>query len=302
MGYGGALIWTGLARNLKKTFPEKKIVFVYKKSLKLLGRPHPEHIIFKNNLDIEMVLSKQAYVFLRFFKPKDWLVVDMDNKKLQYWKSETKNKEKIIFKNQGKHAIQIACDYYGIEQADLRPKIVFTEEENQKTEQILKENGLSENNFLVIEPNAKEDFSQNKKWDLENWQKLVDLLKAKEIPMAQVGVKGSPVLKNVIDLTGKTSFREAVCVLSKAKAFIGIEGGLGHGSAGVETKAIILISGFVPKDLFAYPSNINLYKGGLCDLAPCGIKLEKDCPYNRKCMAHITVPEVSHAVLEVFKG
>jgi len=30
MGFGGALIWTGIAYNLKKKYPEKEIIFIKK--------------------------------------------------------------------------------------------------------------------------------------------------------------------------------------------------------------------------------------------------------------------------------
>ncbi len=299
MGLGGALIWSGLARNLKKTFPDKKIVFIYKKSWKGFLKPHPDHIIFKNNPDIEKVLSKQAYIFLKLFKPHDWLIVDMDKKEMLYWEKESLDKKKIFFKNNSKHAIQIACDYYGIKQADLRPKIVFLKEEIQKVEQILKKNNLSESRFLVVEPNIKTDFSQNKKWVWENWQKLVNLLKDKNIVVVQIGVKGGRVLNNVIDLTGQTSFREAICLISKAKVFVGIEGGLAHGASATNVRSVILISGFTPKELFAYPKNINLYKGNLCQEA-CGLK--EPCFEGVKCMAQIKVEEVLEAALKLWNS
>lgn len=300
MGYGGALIWTGLARNLKEKFPEKKVVFVYKRSPKMLFKKHPDHIIFQNNPDIEKVLSKLSYFFLRPLKPKSWLVVDMDKKEAAYWKEEGRAENKIFLKDVGKHAIQIACDYFGIGKAKLKPKVVFAGEEIKKAKEILERNHLLEKRFIVIEPNAKEDFSQTKRWPWENWQKLADSLKEKGISTAQVGVEGSPVLRGVVDLTGQTSFREAVALIAKAKVFVGIEGGLTHGSTAVGTKSVVLISGFVPKDLFSYPQNINIYKGSVCELSPCGLK--RDCPYNIKCMVQIGVLEVEKAVLELWNS
>lgn len=297
MGYGGALIWTGLARNLKQIYPNKKVVFIYKKGLKktLLGKPHPDHIIFKNNSDIEEVISKCKYFFSKKrFNKKDWIVVDMDNPKLHYWERETK--EKIFFK-QGRHAIEIMCRYFRIKNCILRPVLNLTDEEQGRVDKLLKDYDLKRKGFVVIEPNIKESsFGINREWFWERWQQLADLLREEAGQVVvQVGVEGSPVLSGVVNLVGRTSFRTATGLIGEARLFIGYEGGLGHASRAMDTKSVILVSGYEPLGLLSYPDNVNIYKKVGC--APCGLKIP--CPYQRKCMKEISVDEVYKSALRL---
>lgn len=297
MGYGGALIWTGLARNLKKTYPDKKVVFVYKKGMRktLLRKPHPDHIIFENNPDIDGVISKCKYFFSKKkFNKEDYIVVDMDSTDLHYWEKDTK--EKIFFK-QGKNAIEIMCQYFNIKNCALQPVLRLTDKEQNMVNELLKEHNLKANGFIVVEPNAKESFTPNKKWFWDRWQALVDLLIREDSQIiVQVGVKGMPVLSGVVDLTGRGSFREASLVIKQAKLFVGYVGGLMHAARAVDTKAVILVSGFESPELACYSNNINIHKKVEC--SPCGLKTR--CPYDRKCMKQIGIEEVHRAVLESF--
>ena len=50
MGYGGALIWTGLFRNIKLKYPDKKIILVYKKTLRniITNSKNNDFVIYEN--------------------------------------------------------------------------------------------------------------------------------------------------------------------------------------------------------------------------------------------------------------
>lgn len=299
MGYGGALIWTGLARNLKRIYPNKKVLFIYKKSPKsaLLRKPHPDHIIFKNNPDIEAVISKLRYFFSKKkYNKKEWIIVDMDNPDLLYWEKDTK--EKMFFKK-GKHAIEIMCQYFNIEDCVIRPVLRLTGKEQGRVSELLKEHNLGEKKFIVVEPNIKKSaFGINREWFWDRWQELTDLLTREAgAVVVQIGVAGAPVLSGVVNLTGKTSFRTAAGIIGKAKLFIGYEGGFNHASVAMNTKSIILVSAYEPDGLLSYPNNVNIYKRVEC--AGCGLKTP--CPYDRKCMRQITVDEVYNNVLKLLK-
>ena len=151
MGYGGALIWTGLARNLKKAYPDKKIIFLFRGTPReiLLNKPISDHVIYQNNDDIFLVTSKLKWFFLkRNFGADEVVTVDMDDPKCRYWGKQTR--EKIEFKTQ-KHAIERACHAYGLTDIELKPKIVLSGEEISQIDQLLRENNLEKNVRLALD-------------------------------------------------------------------------------------------------------------------------------------------------------
>lgn len=296
MGFGGALIWTALAHNLKETYPNKKVLFIYKKRIKdfLPDKANTDFVIYENNPDIDAILPKYKYFFLKSkFNQRDWIIVDMDNPRLQYWEKDTK--EKVVYKS-GKHAIEWACEHFKIKNPSLKPIIRLTDKELRKVDELLIAHNLKKKDFIVIEPNAKKSFAPNNQWFWNRWQELTDLLKNKRGQvMVQLGAEGSPILSGVVNLVGETSFREAAGLIKEAKLFVGYSGGLMHAARAMDVKAVILASGFEPLEVANYPQNLNIYKQ--TDCAPCGLKTP--CPYERKCMQEISVEEVYNSVLEL---
>ncbi len=286
MGYGGALIWTALGHNLKQTYPDKKVLFIYKKA-------SSDFLIYENNPDIDIMMPKYKYFFLKSkFNKKDWIIVDMDKPELQYWEKD--DKKRIIYKS-GKHAIEWACEYFKIKNILLKPVLKLTDKELKKIDELLITHNLKNKDFIVIEPNSKKSFAPNNGWFFDRWQELADLLSKRGQVMVQLGGEGSPVLSGVVNLTGETSFREAVGLIGQSKLFIGYSGGLMHGARAMDVMAVILASGFEPLELANYPENLNIYKK--IDCAPCGLKTP--CPYGRKCMQEITVEEVYNNIIAI---
>lgn len=294
MGYGGTLIWTGLARNLKEAYPDKKIVFIYRKYLKefLLCKPNDSHDIYKNNPDVFLIIDKLNWIFKkRRLNLSECIIVDMDDPRSHYWRNDSKTK--IEFK-EGRHAIQFACDPFGIEKATLKPKIVLDDREKKFIDSLLEENGLKEKEFICIEPNANTAFAPNKSWFWDRWQKLSDKIDeyAKsnnlDIKLVQIGAPNSRILNGVVNLTGKTSFLGTARILEKSKFLICYEGGLAHLSKAVNRKNVVLVSAWEPLELMSYPDDENLYTD--VDCKNCGLKVP--CPFDRKCMSAITVEDV----------
>ena len=90
--------------------------------------------------------------------------------------------------------------------------------------------------------------------------------------MVQVG-KGKNKLNNVVDFTGRTTFKQAVQVINKCDLFMSSEGGLVHGATAVETTSLVIITGYQDYRMVAYPQNINI---DISSHGPCGLKNE--CP------------------------
>jgi ADP-heptose:LPS heptosyltransferase len=303
MGFGGALIWTGLVRNLKNKYPDKKVIFVYRKSLLnfIFRKRYPDHIIYKNNEDINCAVDDITWHLKKWvFTSDNVIVVDMGNPACCYHEKETKNR---IFYKTGGHAIQIACDVYDIPDAELQPKICLTTEEIDNANRLLRAHGLSKNRYICLEPHTKKGFTPNKAWFWENWQNLIELVNKYiadnhlSYKLVQVGVATDKILNGVIDLTGKTSFRETAEILKNSITFIGYMSGLVHLSKAVGKRNIVLISAWEPLELGSYPDDINFYTD--IDCKNCGLKVP--CPINRKCMEEIAVEQVFEAVKAIFE-
>ena len=65
MGYGGSLIWSGVAKNLKLNNPDRKIIFVYSKSFKeyFSSRKRFDQVIYDNNNDIFLIVDRFSWLF-----------------------------------------------------------------------------------------------------------------------------------------------------------------------------------------------------------------------------------------------
>jgi ADP-heptose:LPS heptosyltransferase len=301
MGYGGALIWSGLAYNLRNKWPDKKTVFLYRKSLRdfIFRKSHPEHVVYQYNRDIDCIFDHRAWRFKKGkFDQRNTIIVDMANPAYFYYEKDTAVR---IFYKTGRHAIQIACDVHNILNAKLQPRIELSEKEVDMANNLLRNYGLLPKQYICIEPHAKKEFTPNKAWFWENWQRLVELtnryIRDNHLAcrLVQLGTATNKVLDGVVDLTGKSSFREAGEILKNSITFVGYIGGLAHLSKAVGKRSIVLVSAWEPFELASYPDDINFYTD--IDCKNCGLKIP--CPINRKCMQQITVEQVFNAVKSV---
>ena len=83
-----------------------------------------------------------------------------------------------------------------------------------------------------------------KEWRAAYWQQLCALFRARGFHVVQLGTS-EPVLDGVVDLVGKTSVREAACVLHHVHLYVGCDSGLMHLARAVGTPTVAL---FGPTD------------------------------------------------------
>jgi ribose 5-phosphate isomerase B len=125
--------------------------------------------------------------------------------------------------------------------------------------------------FITIEPQSNDEYCVNKKYPFAKWQDIVFDLQKKGVTIVQIGQSTNDHnLLGVINLTGKTSFREAALIIGKSQLFLSTDGGLMHASNAVETPAVIVYTGFVHPRLTGYLNNTNLWIGK--PHGPCGYK------------------------------
>ncbi len=278
-------MWTAVIRELAERFPQRKIVLDLEqkpswwrfRARRALSRPE-DAVIFRNNPRITR-LSEIG-------RGEDPIRLYLDSEANSYFSFTSE--EKVVFKPGG-HIIRIILGNFGIEDPRLKCELFFSSGEKQRAERLTRDLPP----FVVIEPNAKDDFTVNKSWPFECWQEVVDGL-PEDVPVVQVGVAGGRVLRGVADLTGQTTFREAAAIVGRSRFLLSIEGGLVHAANAVGRPAVVVSGAWAPLEAMAYEENINLYSR--LDCSPCGLR--KPCPRGVECMTSITPQEVLEAAGE----
>jgi ADP-heptose:LPS heptosyltransferase len=143
---------------------------------------------------------------------------------------------------------------------------------------------------VVVEPNvpAFKTVAPNKQWPRERYAEVARRLKDAGHRVVQLNYDGAALLADVPSIKTK-SFREAAAVLSRARLYIGPEGGLHHAAAAVGIPAVVLFGGFIPPTVTGYDTHTNLTGG----VEACGSI--SPCQHCRDAMDGITVDEVLKA-------
>ncbi len=227
MGMGGHLMWTAVARNIRK---QKN-----KTCTPLDGFNFCRSDIFKNNPNFSFNGS---------------LPLDLSLAETNYVK---KDGERIEFSCPGKHAIEHALSFYGIKKdINLKCEMILTSEEESNSNVI---KNLLPQKYACIEPHSKMSWSQARSYSFDKYQNIVNALRD-QIKFVQIGSPESKKLDNVIYTNGDLTFRETQSILSKANFFISSEGGLVHLANSCNTKSFVIFSSFhTYPEIFHYPEN-----------------------------------------------
>lgn len=253
MGLGGYLTWTAVAREIKSKIPEVKLLPVEQKGyfLKIIDSE-----VFHNNEDFLSYESKDY---------KDQLIFPLilNSEGANYCIDDTPEK---AHHRSDVHIINHICEFFGLESPELKCILNLTDKEKEFAEKFHK--SINNKKFITIEPFSKDNYTPNRAYPFEKWQSIVNNL-SNSITVVQVG-NSDRVLDNVIDMTGKTSFREALSLIQKSELFVASESGLVHGATAVETKSVVVITGYQDSRMVSYPQNINI---DISTHGPCGLKI-----------------------------
>lgn len=140
--------------------------------------------------------------------------------------------------------------------------------------------------------------------DYSHFQSVVDRLDYKVV---QIGGKNDPLLNNVVDLRGKTTYNESAYIIKYAKCHIGCDSVPGHIAAAVKTPCVILFgatwsSSCAPKENGTKVIALNPPHRG--KVQPC----EKPCHYevcnnvSKRCTDHIKPQTVLDAIASIIGG
>ena len=256
MGLGGYLTWTAAIREISERIEDGVKILTCegdgKKVTKLVRSP-----VFENN----------PHVYKHGDGPEAFPLF-LNNPQANYCETDTPIK---AHHKGDMHIIERICSFYGIENPELKCELHFSKYEISKVKKMA--DGIGDK-FVTIEPHSKTNYTVNRAYPFEKWQKVVDAL-SKHIQVVQIGLESSPLLENVIDFRGKTSFREATLLIGESEMFLSTEGGLVHAATAVDTKSLVVITGYQTEKMVAYPQNINI---NIANHGPCGLKIPcKDC-------------------------
>jgi ADP-heptose:LPS heptosyltransferase len=136
--------------------------------------------------------------------------------------------------------------------------------------------------------------SPNHLWAEQKWAELVAQLP--QYTFIQIGHSDEPEVKGAIDWRGKTSLREALCLVKHATSFLGVDSIHSHATNAFDIPGVVLFGDSDPA-IFGHDNNINIYKGLSC--SPCfNVMWGSRCPYSNECMKLIEVEEVKEAVIK----
>jgi len=260
MGLGGYLTWTAAFHEIHSITGKKILpVEMHGQHAKLISSP-----IFYNNPSIVNVIEESH--------EGDYIIIPLNRKETNYCKIDT---PKFAKHRYDKHIICQILEFYGIQKSikDLQCRIYLTEEEKKEVNSLIKDQ-IGDRKFIAIEPHSNNEYTCNREYPFEKWQKIVDEL-CNYTTVVQVG-QSKNILKNVIDITSKTTFRTCAGIIESSQLFLSTEGGLTHASQAMKTKSIVLITGYQHPDMVAYPSNFNFWIHE--NHGPCGNKIRcQDC-------------------------
>jgi ADP-heptose:LPS heptosyltransferase len=283
MGLGGYLTWTAVAREICERVQGSKVLPVEMHGQ--LMRPIVSEVFF-NNPRMTQNLSESNNQYC--------IPMILNNPSANYCKEDHPTHAVHRY---DRHIIEQICEVYGIPNPKLKCEIYLTDEEKNKVSWVSE--SFSNNQYVVIEPQSNDEYSVNKVYPIEKWQKVTDSLNNMGLNVVQVGKQTQDKkLAGVTDLTGLTSFRSAAAIIEGADLFVSSEGGLMHAANAVETKSIIVYSGFIHPTLTSYKENTNIWVGK--DHGPCGKKVK--CPECYNSMDSHDQEEIVESVRSALKN
>lgn len=152
---------------------------------------------------------------------------------------------------------------------------------------------------IVIEPRVKmmgACAGDNKRWPADRYHAVAKLLEKSGWECVQlVPPEAGPLLPGIKSIR-TPSFRHAAAMLTRAKLYIGPEGGLHHATAAVGKPAVVLFGGFNTPRSTGYATHYNITVGD----EPCGRSAR--CEHCIAAMNSITVERVLIGAMEMLSG
>jgi ADP-heptose:LPS heptosyltransferase len=202
--------------------------------------------------------------------------------------------------NVGKHfernIIDVMCQKVGIRNPSHSVNIFLTDEEVDYAHSVMDN---LEKPAITIQTTADSFDNGRKLWPEGYWVELVELLINKKCSVIQIGGSEERPIKGAYNFLGKQDIRRSIAMIQAADIHIGIVSSLMHGTAAVNTSAVILYGGFERYTNHDYKNIIPIESDISC--APCieAYTVMEKCPNNNQCMKDITPSVVFNKVVEI---
>ncbi len=207
-------------------------------------------------------------------------------------------------------------DYYlgllygiGIKPGDRQLRLTLTEEEKEQARHYLNEKQINGEKLLVgLNPGAA--FGTAKRWLPERYAQLGRrLVKERNASVLIFGSSSEAELgeqlaadigKDCVNLSGKTSLRQAMALIGACHLFITNDSGLMHVAAALDVPQAAVIGPTDPVATGPVNSRSRLVQAaGSCHLSPC---LKPHCPIeDHRCMTAISVEMVMDTALSLLE-
>ena len=180
----------------------------------------------------------------------------------------------------------------GIEPQVMEPRVEIKNCDMQKF-------GLE--NYVAISPFA--NYGPAKEWPLENFIEVAKRIKESGFQVAFLGghmdIGEAKGLDGFANLVGKTSLRETICILSRARALIAIDSGLSHLGIAAGTKVLTIFLSTDP----GWTAPFGKRGFYIYHKIPCSPCFKKTCPLGTyECYRTVGVDEVVRKLLSILKG
>lgn len=162
---------------------------------------------------------------------------------------------------------------------------------------------FKDSNYIVLAPGAKRSTN---KWNLENFKDIASYLTLRNFTCILIGGKDDSNFaekikgKNskILNLCGKVSIFDSLCILDQASLSICLDSGVQHMSSMVGTPTISIFSS---RDFSGkwFPNNqddVVLRSSTNCEVCLCEI-----CPYDNKCINSISPEAVKKVLYDRFR-
>lgn len=147
--------------------------------------------------------------------------------------------------------------------------------------------------YALIKPVSGSRWTPNKEWRFDRFQQVVDAFP--DVRWIQAGSVDEPLLAHVDDLRGRTSLRELMFLLSRARFVLAPEGFYNHVASAFDVPSFVVGSGYAPPELARYSNTIVVSRTPQVICAPCWLR--EPCPVPGKpCTGDIEASQVVDAI------
>ncbi len=187
------------------------------------------------------------------------------------------------------HIIAEMCRQIGLRgDVGLAPRIYL------RAEEILAGRRVERQAAIQCMSHGSLNSSANKVWPAERYQEVVDRNRDR-LNFVQLGSRGDPLLRGVLDLRGQTTIRQSAAILANSQLMVGYVGFLMHLARAVDCRSLIVFGGREHPRQSGYVCNENLYTPLPC--APCWRR--KSCVDDHACMRAITSDHATEAITRI---